>query len=393
MIILPIRTSIQPWRTPYANYGLILVNAIIFAFSFWPHHVGQMVELLRPWAEPFVLNPNQPHVWQFLSYAFLHGGYLHIIGNMFFLYIFGNNINDKLGHVGYICFYMAGAVFSGVGHCLLSSSPVLGASGAVSAITGAYLVLFPQTSITVFYWLFFFIDTINIPALYFIAFKLIIFDNLLELKTLSSIAYGAHLSGYAFGIAAILLLLATGLLSSSGLDLWSMLKRWNQRRRYRDVISSGYDPFTGYNGAKWVKVKEIQKSPLEKEQEEKITQLRNEISSRMAQRNIAAAAESYLELMKLDNTQLLQRQQLLDIANQLASENRSIESVQAYEQFLAHYSTYEYIEQVELMLGILYSRYLHQPALAVKHLQAAVQRLSDPGQLKMCREELANLQS
>ena len=86
------------------------------------------------------------------------------------------------------------------------------------------------------------------------------------------------------------------------------------------------------------------------------------------------------------------RQYLLDIANQLASENRHSEAAGAYQQFLTHYSTYEYAEQVELMLGILYSRYLNRPELAVKHLRAAEEKLTDPNQLKMCRDELARLQ-
>jgi hypothetical protein len=101
----------------------------------------------------------------------------------------------------------------------------------------------------------------------------------------------------------------------------------------------------------------------------------------------------YLDLIGLDSEQILPRQHLLDIANQLASDNRSAEAALAYEQFLTHYSSYEYAEQVELMLGILYSRYLNNPELAIKHLQAAAEKLADPTQLKMCRDELARLQS
>ena len=113
----------------------------------------------------------------------------------------------------------------------------------------------------------------------------------------------------------------------------------------------------------------------------------------MQQRNLPAAAETYLELIELDNKQVLPRQYLLDIANQLASDKKATESAWAYEQFLAHYSSYEYIEQVELMLGLLYARYLHQPESAIKHLQAAAKKLSDPGQLKMCQDELDKLQN
>jgi len=350
-------------------------------------------EILRPWAQQFMLIPNQWHWWQFVSYAFLHSGFLHILFNMFFLYLFGNNVNDRLGNFWYLCFYSAGGVVAGIGHTILHSNPVLGASGAVAAVTGAYLALFPQTLITILYWLFYFIGTIEVPALYFIIFKLIVWDNLIVPKfVIAAIAYDAHLAGYAFGTAATLLLLATGLISSSAFDLWAMIKRWNRRRQYSDAVSSGYDPFTGQMERKPIRVREVKKTAAQKQQEQKIKELRNDISNRIAERNLQPAAEVYLELMRLDSNQVLPRQHLLDIANQLASDNRSAEAAQAYEQFLTLYANYEYVEQVELMLGILYSRYLHQPQQAVKHLQAAAEKLSDPGQLKMCKDELVRLQ-
>ena len=157
---------------------------------------------------------------------------MHILGNMYFLYLFGNNVNDKLGNVGYTAFYLAGAIFSGIGHCLLSNTPVLGASGAIAAVTGAYLVLFPQTLISVFWWFFFFINTIEISALYFIAFKLIIFDNLIEPSFAPmAVAYTAHIAGYTFGIVSLTIMLATKLISSTHYDLWDMIRRWNRRRK------------------------------------------------------------------------------------------------------------------------------------------------------------------
>ncbi|MHC4641001.1 MAG: rhomboid family intramembrane serine protease [Planctomycetota bacterium] len=399
LLILPIRTNIRPWRTPYANYALIALNLIIFFLTYGPHrHInitGQvMVVPVHHWVERFMLVPNNWHLQQFLSYAFLHGSILHVVGNMFFLYVFGKNVNDKLGHFGYLGLYLAGAVFSGLGHAVFHSSstiPTLGASGAVAAITGAYLALFPQTFLTVLYWLLFFIGTMEIPALYFIGFKLIFWDNVLE-RSIPNVAYDAHLSGYAFGVVAIIVLLATGLVKSSTFDLWAMLKQWNRRRQYRDAVSSGYDPFSGQTTAKQIKVKEVKKTAAQLQQEEKVTRLRNEIAARISERNLPAAATVYLELTELDNEQVLPRQYLLDIANQLASENKSAQAANAYEQFLTHYRTYEYVEQVELMLGILYSRYLQNTELAIKNLQAAAKKLSDPGQLKMCQDELARLQ-
>jgi membrane associated rhomboid family serine protease len=390
LFVLPYKTNIAPRHTPYANYIIILANVLVFMLEFHINAQGRWS--LQPWVQQFMLHTQRPRLWQFISYAFLHANALHIIGNMFFLYLFGNNVNDKLGNVGYLAFYLAGSVFSGVGHTLLNSAinmPTLGASGAVAAITGAYLVLFPQTLIAVFLWFFFFIYTLEIPALFFIGFKMIIMDNIMF--QYANVAYDAHLSGYAFGIATMLGLLATGLIRSSQLDLWAMLKRWNRRRQYRDSVEGGYDPFSG-SRVRRVEAVEVIKTPAQQQAEQKALELRNEITKRIFEHNLPAAAEVYLDLIRHDSEQILPRQQLLDIANQLAGDKQNFEAAQAYEQFLKHYDNYEYASQVQLMLGLLYNRYLGMPDLAIKHLRQAERKLSDPDQLKMCRDEIAGLE-
>ncbi len=373
------------------NYALIGVNLLFFMLSYWPHQdpFTGAPEILRPWAQHLMLYPVMPHLWQFLTYAFLHGSLMHILGNMYFLYLFGNNVNDKLGHIGYLCLYLGGAVFAGIGHALLHQTSVLGASGAVAAVTGAYLVLFPQTLVTVLYW-FFIIGTMELSALYFIIFKLIVWDNIFEPQfSRSSIAYDAHLAGYLSGIVSMLILLATGLIERSNFDLWSMLRQWNRRRVYRDSVSDGYDPYVGRPGAKQIKIK--QRSPVDSKKQEQIMELRRGISNRIGERNLHSAAELYLELVELDKNQVIPLQQLLDIANQLASEGRYSDASVAYESFLAQYSNYEYVEQVQLMLGLVYARYLDNSELARKYLDSAMKKLSDPGQLAMCKDELGKL--
>lgn len=385
--------NVQPRRTPYANYILIALNVLVFMLQFGiDPGTGRVA--FRPWVQHFLLVPRISPWWTFVTYAFLHHDFWHIFFNMFFLYLFGRNVNDKLGHMGYTVFYVFGAVSGGLGQALLHAfpaTPTLGASGAVAAVTGGYLVLFPQTLLTIVYW-FFFIGTVEVPALYFIALKMILIDNVLA-RGQGSIAYEAHLAGYGYGIGATLLLLSTRLVSGSNLDLWAMIKRWNRRRRYRDVVASGYDPFMGTRVRKPVMAKEVKKTPEETQKETEVHEIRNAIGRWIAQRNLPAAADLYVELLRVDKEQVLPRQHLLDIANQLASDHRPTEAAQAYEQFLTHYGNYEYAEQVELMVGILYSRYLHNAEQAVKHLQNAAQRLSDPEQLRMCREELARLGS
>ena len=392
-MLLPIYTSITPRRTPYANYILIAANILIFMLSYGPHRVGPYIEPLRPWAQQFMLMSDHPYIWQFVTYAFLHGGLMHILGNMYFLYMFGNAVNDRLGNVGYLCFCLGGAVFSGLGHALMHTNPVLGASGAVAAVTGAYLVLFPHTFITVLY-VFFFIGTFEIKAMYLILIKLIFFDNVLQ-KYLSAanIAFDAHLAGYAFGIAVTLVLLMTKLLESHYDDLWGTLRQWNRRRSFRDVVDDIYDPWAPSPGRKPAAVT-VNSSPVQPQGEnEVVIDLRNRISTAMNAYNTSEALHLYEELLRIDPTHILPRQLQLDIANRLMADGKWRLSAKAYELLLKAYGNYEYAEQVYLMLGLLYGRYLNEPDKALEYLYRAKDRLTDPGQKRLCMQEIRRLES
>jgi len=390
-MLLPIRTNIQPWRTPYMNYALIAINIAIFVAMYAG---GQ--QAANRWSSAYMLTPSYPYLWQFITYAFLHGSIGHIFGNMYFLYIFGNNVNDRLGNLGYLIFYLAGGVFSALGHILAAhiggegaATSVLGASGAVAAVCGAYLVLFPQSLITIVYWLFF-IGTMEVPALYLIVVKLIAIDNIIA-RSAPNVAYDAHLGGYAFGIIGILLLRAAGLLQEDHFDLWSMFRQWNRRRVYRDVVADGTDPFGGKISKK-IEVREV-KSEAQQQAEERISSLRRQVLTRLSEGNAASAAEAYLQLAKEQDSQPLPRQAMLDIANQLMSSGDWTNAAQAYEKFMAYYENYEFSEQVMLMLGIIYGRYLLDTAKALDYLKKSSARLTDPAQKKMCQEEICRLES
>jgi membrane associated rhomboid family serine protease len=388
--MLPIATSISPRRTPYANYLLIFLNILIFLISIrygLDRQTGQRDWGLRPMAELFMLHPQRPILWQFITYAFLHANLIHILGNMYILYLFGNNVNDRLGNAGYLSFYLAGAIFSGLGHALLHDNPVLGASGAVAAVTGAYLVLFPNTLITVLY-IFFFIGTIEIRALYFIAFKMIVWDNVLEPNWApGAVAYSAHLAGYVFGILTVMGLFVFRLMQSDYNDLWSILRQWNRRRIFRDTVNHGYDSYVG-GGRVRKTVLSHTLEPKASETDEAILRMRTGITEALRRHSLSEAADLYMELMEKHPHQVLARQDQLDVSNQLMSMGRWQAAADGYEKFLVHYPGYEHAEQVHLMLGILYGRYLRQKDRALEHLQAALDQLHDLSQVRMCREEM-----
>lgn len=395
-MFLPIGTDNPLKRTPVANYAIIIINIVIFLYTYHPHTspFGES-SVLRDFAVAYELDPEQPQIYQFISYAFLHAGWMHIIGNMLFLYIFGNNVNDKLGNIGYLLLYLGGGVFSGMGHALVSSNPVLGASGAVAAVTGAYMVLFPKTYIHVLYVIFF-IGSVEVPALYFILFKLVLWDNVMPVWSgaADQIAYEANLAGYAFGIGIPLFMLALKMLPHSHYDLWALIGRWRRRREYSQVVNRGFNPF-GSDADNSTDRKVVQVKVTENRidpHSEKISKLRTEISIAVNSSRLEEAAKKYLQLLAIDKEQVLPQQQQLDIANQLMHIGERTAAADSYEIFLKHYrSTYPFIEQIELMAGLIYSRYLNQVEPARRHLEAALVKLTDDGQKKMCRDELNRL--
>ncbi|MFI4912015.1 MAG: rhomboid family intramembrane serine protease [Sedimentisphaeraceae bacterium JB056] len=392
--MIPIKTDLRLKRTPYANYALIAVNVFIFLITFAPHPVKYEIKIvtepLKDWAQTFILNSARPQLWQFVTYGFLHSSYQHIIGNMFFLYLFGNNVNDRLGNTGYISFYIAGCIFAGIGYSLLHDTPVLGASGAVSAVTGAYLVLYPRSVITILYW-FVIIGTIDVPAIWFILLKMVLIDNVIQARYMSApIAYDAHLAGYAFGFITPMVLLWTGLLQRSKMDMFGMLKQWYRRRQFREALKqSNFDEETGINIHK-VKADSDQ-SPEEQQKTEQIYKLRSEISSLIIKKRLAEAANKYIELQNTDSGQILPLREQLDVSNYLMASNRYKQASSAYKDFIKAYPTYSYIEQIHLMLGVIYARYIVDKDLAKKYLELALDGLEEPSQKKMCENELKKI--
>ncbi|HEV7299112.1 MAG TPA: rhomboid family intramembrane serine protease [Tepidisphaeraceae bacterium] len=375
-MFLPIRTDSPLRYTPYMNWAIIALNIVAYVLQ-------QQLGYGR-WGA-YMIWPTNPEVPSFVSYAFMHDGFMHLFGNMLFLYIFGNNVNDKMGHVGYLGFYLSAAVVSGIGHMMTSMAPVLGASGAVSAVTGAYLVLFPRSSITIIYF-FFLIGSIEIPSMYFIL--LYFLKDLVGFSGMTgNVAYGAHIAGTIFGFLLCLGLLAVHLLPRDQFDVLALFGRWNKRRQYRDMVSQGFDPF-----APTTKVDPRKPAAPPDPRTLRIAELRAEAANAISKHDLPTAAKIYLELKNLDETQVLARQAQLDVANQLASQQLFTEAADAYERFLKAYPNFEQIEQVELMLGLVYARYLNRYDQAKLHLVRAIARLHGERQLAMAKGELARIE-
>jgi len=172
---------------------------IVYAYGAIPHNIVTMQ----------ATQPIHPTFTLFTS-MFMHGGLFHIFGNMLYLWIFGNNIEDRLGHIRFILFYLFCGIAAAVSHALITPSstvPMIGASGAISGVFGAYLLLFPYARIHTVIFLGFFVQTIQIPALIVIGFWAIIqVVNGLTAQVVQNqggIAWFAHVGGFIAGLFTI----------------------------------------------------------------------------------------------------------------------------------------------------------------------------------------------
>src|SRR5688572_23694065 len=302
--MIPLRTDSRLRATPWMNWGIIAANI-----------TGFMVQSAFGLTDKLALDAREPALFQFFTYSLLHADVLHLASNMLFLYIFGNNVNDKVGHIGYAAFYLAGGILSGIGYVLTSGGYVIGASGAVSAVTGAYIVLFPRAHVTLLYF-WFYVGVIEIPSAWFIGFFFVkdLFLNFSHSPT--GVAHTAHLSGTVFGVAVTAGLLAANLLPRDHFDVVALFKQWNRRRQFRDLTASGYDPFayTPQGGRGRVGVDNRLPAPSDPQQE-RIHDLRGQISDAIDKDDFPRAADLYLQLRQVDPEQVLARQAQLDVAS------------------------------------------------------------------------------
>jgi membrane associated rhomboid family serine protease len=144
-----------------------------------------------------------------ITSMFMHGGFMHLIGNMLYLWIFADNIEDELGPVKFVCFYLLSGIAAALTQVFLnteSTIPMIGASGAIGGVLGAYIVNHPKAKVIVLIPLGFFSQIVKIPALYVLGFWFILqfINSSLSSSEGGGVAYGAHIGGFIFGVVAIL---------------------------------------------------------------------------------------------------------------------------------------------------------------------------------------------
>jgi membrane associated rhomboid family serine protease len=237
--MIPIGDSTRSRTVPYVNIAIIVANFIVFFYELYlngqsyrgnpniselDHFIyrwgnipactfdawGWQRDLLGQGAATCALQDGPK--WTILTAMFMHGGWLHILGNMLFLWIFGDNVEDAMGHVRYAVFYVLAGVLAGLTHGLVSSNdltPAIGASGAIAGVMGAYIVLYPRATVVAIIPLLFFIP-FPVPAILMIGFWFLlqIFSGASSLGPNSvgaggGVAYFAHIGGFIAGAVLV----------------------------------------------------------------------------------------------------------------------------------------------------------------------------------------------
>ncbi len=225
--MIPIQDDVPRRSPPLMTVALILVNTLVFLVElrlggdrlegvFYTLGIVPARFVNPGWAELVGLPVDS--WWPYLTSMFLHGGWWHLLGNMWFLWVFGDNVEDRMGSGRFLVFYLVSGVVAGLVHTWLnpaSTTPTVGASGAIAGVMGGYLLLFPRARIIMMIPIFIFPFFFDLPAALFLLFWFLVqltsgFASIASVQGLSPIAWWAHVGGFATGMLGVLIFCPKG---------------------------------------------------------------------------------------------------------------------------------------------------------------------------------------
>jgi membrane associated rhomboid family serine protease len=249
--VFPIRDENPHFLTPVVTYGIVALNVLAWVFV---QGLGAEEPLARsicdlglvpgelsgratagttvPLSEHFACVVDPTGDWMtVLTHMFLHGGWMHLIGNMWFLWIFGNNVEDSMGHARFVVFYLLAGFAAAALQAVLNPSsaiPMVGASGAIGGVMGAYVVLYPRVRVDLLLWFGFFVRTISVPASFMLLYWLVV--QLIGGATSlgderGGVAFWAHVGGFVAGALLVLVFRDPALVARHPYHGWSPASR------------------------------------------------------------------------------------------------------------------------------------------------------------------------
>lgn len=213
--MFPIKDDNPTTTFPFVTIALIAVNTVVFVYQLTLGPSGAEAFIFRAATIPYEItrfsdiHPQNfvPPPLTLFTALFVHGGLLHLGGNMLYLWIFGDNIEDRLGHFRFLGFYLLTGVLASLLHIVIhpsSTVPMVGASGAIAGILGAYFLLFPRAHVLTLIIFFFFVHMVRIPAVLFLGFWFLY--QIMSTAAGGGIAWWAHIGGFIAGGLAVVLM-------------------------------------------------------------------------------------------------------------------------------------------------------------------------------------------
>ena len=202
--MIPLRDVIPSRTTPYITVTIIILNVLAWLFE-----LALPADVRTVFLQAYGVVPADFHATTLITSMFLHGGWMHVLGNMWYLWIFGDNVEDRLGHGRFIVFYLLCGIIAALGQVAIdpgSTLPTIGASGAIAGVMGAYFVLYPRSRVLTLIPLIIFWEIIELPAIVLLGFWFVI--QLFSAGTIAitastgggGVAFAAHVAGFVVGM-------------------------------------------------------------------------------------------------------------------------------------------------------------------------------------------------
>lgn len=388
-MLIPLGTELSLRRTPVATFTLISITTL-FSAGLWAMGLRAIngEESIYDGVR-FVWNARE--WWRVFTYQFAHADILHLLGNIIFLWVFGPALEEKLGHAGFTILYLLGGAAAVLLNALVTDSAVIGASGSIAVIAGAFVVLFPLIEIRVMLLLFF--RTFSISARWFLVFcvlKDIFFHG-------AQTAWMVHLAGYGIGFVIGCLLLVTKLVPRDQFDVLALMNRMRRRMAFRAAATAGemsadqrmFKSFTG---------------PFRKnvpdpaiEMNEKAAVLRASLAEDCRNADWKAAGIKYNELLGLSGlsaaVRALQRDRQMELCGGLMKAGQYREAHAAFSAFVAAYPKDRDAFAAQAMGAMVQFRHLGETAAALASLQELRKTVSDDEHIAMIDGLLAEAES
>jgi len=392
-VFLPLGDSPNPARPQWVTRTLVAANVAVFLLVSLPLErpitredlrdpdvLGTVAEMQRYMEAPprshydlFIWNhgyrPGAPSLLTLLTCMFLHAGWAHLLGNMLYLWIYGDNVEARLGPLPFLGAYLATGAVATLSFASLKSGsmvPMVGASGAISGVLGFYLVWFPRNQIRVLVFFFYLLHIVHVPALFVLGFYLV-FDNILPYLVERSsaagggVAYGAHLGGFFAGV-----------LFAFVLDLL--------RGRTPAPRPGPHPPQAVHWG----------RGGLSTMQPAPVSDWRGAFAAALREGRMRAAADSFAHLAADETAAPPDPLEVFRLGQWLYSQDQSSDAAAVFRYYIRHFPRGGDLDRAHLGLGLLLSRRLGQRMAAREHLLAAIDLArKSPTVAETARAELA----